>query len=125
MTDERPPEPPTVVLIREAVAGASALLVAGLLAAAVVPPSEPGGRAVVLAAACGLVAATATDWPAVAGVAAATVLAFAVELTLGSAAASAPWWSYTPLIVFVVFVGRGYRHLAHLPSEQGDDPYPK
>lgn len=109
MTDERQSEPPAVVLNRELIAGVSILVVSSLLAAVLFPPSEPAGRAVVLAVACGLVVATATEWRAVAGVAAATVLAFAVELTPDNAgfAAGTSWCSYTPLIGFVVLVGRG------------------
>jgi hypothetical protein len=84
MTDERQPEPPAVVLTRELTAGVSIPVMSGLLAAVLFPPSEPAGRAVVLAVACGLVVANATDWRAVAGVAAATVLAFAVESAPGS-----------------------------------------
>ncbi|WP_143234469.1 hypothetical protein [Paractinoplanes atraurantiacus] len=97
-------------LIRETMAGATGLTLVSFAEIVVVSPGRPAGRAVVLAIVVGLLSALFTRWQARVAMCLMAVVVFGA--VLGRESGVDPW-SYTPVIVFAVALGAGYRSLAH------------
>lgn len=99
-----------VALIRELVAGAVSVVVAAFAAVVVFPAEEPVGRVMVMAVACGLLAASLSDWRATLVMAATAAGVFVGVLADGAPPTPAPQ-GFTPIFVVAVVLGAGNRRL--------------
>lgn len=108
-----------IALIRELVAGAAGVVVAAFAAAVVFPAEEPVGRVMVMAAACGLLAASLSDWRATLVTAAMAAGVFVGVLADGAPPTPTPQ-GFTPIFVVAVVLGVGNRRLRLLMrSDEG------
>lgn len=99
-----------VALIRELVAGGLGVVVTSFLAVVLFPAEEPVGRVLVMATACGLLAASLSDWRATLATAAIAEGVFVTVLADGAPPAPAPV-GFTPVLVVALLLGVGNRRL--------------
>ena len=108
-----------VALIRELVAGAVGVVVAAFAAVVIFPAEQPAGRVMVMAVACGLLAASLSDWRATLVMAAMAAGVFVGVLADGAPPTPAPQ-GFTPIFVVAVVLGVGNRRLRLLMrSDEG------
>lgn len=101
----------TIVVV-EIMAGAAAIAAATATAAVAFPVTEPAGRVLILAVAVGAFAARCRNWLAAAITAITAASIFPTLMAPDAAAGDPTPWSFTPLFVFALLLGRGYRVLA-------------